>query len=706
MAIMNKMREKMTVIFAGLAGAFLLMIIFEWGAQGDFFKSGRKPDEIGVVNGASITNKDYDNLLQQVRQQKLQEVKKTTLTETEENEVREKAWDQVVVSKLIEQKIDEFGIIVTDQEVRDVLFYNPPEYLKRNFTDSLGRFDEAAYFQALRDPRNDTTVSDVSSKLREDLKRQKLSNMLQGAIRTTRAEMWDNFEKEKAKATIEMIKMLPTQDPRDFLSKITEEEIKKYYEDHSFLYKREEGRKIKFVVFRELPTPKDSIMLMERMESLKKKWMALPLTAPDSAINDLSHDYTDLGYQPAQTLAPPALREFQNSEDILNAKVGDVVVGVTQGSLKVIRILEQQDSGAMFVKTKQILIGFGTSQNKDSAKTLALKLLSDLKAGGDFAETAHQYSQDVSAREGGDMPWFGPKMMDPAYEQVGLNAPIGELQGPVESQRGYHIIMVTGRSRRNSKVGTIPIEIRSSSKTTNMVQQQANIFRAKAVKDGFDQAAESQGIHVISDGPLMMKKGMQPMFGHKPWVDYVFELSAGEITQPVRIPNMHLIAVAQITEVIPAGVKPLDSTIKEQIKRSLVKRKAIEALAPKAKELRAKLNAGDNLSKVTALDSAYRPVQVTFGPAESAPNLGTEYAVNNAAFAMKQGEISQPIEGENGYYIIKVLDIKPADKQQYEIQKTKEFEALNQEKQRRFFSGWLEELKEKAKVIDYRSHRM
>ena len=106
MAVMNKMREKMTVIFAGLAGAFLLMIIFEWGAQGDFFKSGRKPDELGKVNGASITNKDYEDVFAQLRQQKLGEAKKTTLTDQEEAELREKAWDQVIVAKLIDEKIN------------------------------------------------------------------------------------------------------------------------------------------------------------------------------------------------------------------------------------------------------------------------------------------------------------------------------------------------------------------------------------------------------------------------------------------------------------------------------------------------------------------------------------------------------------------------------------------------------------------------
>src|SRR5260221_5249430 len=218
MAVMNKMREKMTVIFAGLAGAFLLMIIFEWGAQGDFVKTSRKPDEIGKVNGMSINQKDYDAMYQELRQQKLQETKKITLSDAEENEVREKAWDQTVIQKLLEQKMDEYGVIVTDQEIRDVLFYNPPEFLKRNFTDSLGRFDEAAYFSALKDPHNDTIVAKLSKTMREELKKQKLSGLLQTAVRVTRSEMWERYDNSTAKATIEFIKLKP-KNPKEFVSK-------------------------------------------------------------------------------------------------------------------------------------------------------------------------------------------------------------------------------------------------------------------------------------------------------------------------------------------------------------------------------------------------------------------------------------------------------------------------------------------------------
>jgi len=708
MAVMNKMREKMTVIFAGLAGAFLLMIIFEWGAQGDFFKGNqRKADEIGKVNGNSITNKDYDDAFNQLRQQKLQETKKTSLTDAEDAEIREKSWDQVIVSKLIDQKIEEFGITITDQEVRDVMFYNPPEFLKRNFTDSAtGRFDENAYFQALRDPRNDTTVSNITKQMREELKKQKLSNYLQAAIRTTRADMWERYENTNAKATVEMIKLKPVKNPREFISKVTDEEVKKYYDEHPFLYKRQESRKIKFVVFREVPTPKDSVMLSERIDALKKKWMALPVTASDSAVNELAHDYTDLGYQPTQMANASVFNTYSNSDDIMNAKVGDVVSSTSNGQIKVIKILGEQDTGATFYHSKSIMIGFGRPENRDSAKALITKIYNDIKAGADFSAQARQYSQDPSARNGGDMHWMGPKMFIPAVEEAAMTAPIGSVEGPVESNIGYHIFEVLGRTKRSVKIGTIPIDIRASSLTTKMLQQQANVFKEKATKDGFDQAAQAQGIRVISDGPPIAKKGESPMFGYMPWVNYVFDLSAGDITDPVKIPNAHLIVVGQVTEVLPEGVKPLDSTMKDQIKGAIAKRKSIEDLAARAKQLRSSLSPGDDLSKLMAMDSTLRPTVISMGPAESASGLGTEYAVNNTAYAMKQGEISQPIEGESAYYIIKLLDLKPADKKQFEAQQTKEFESLSQEKQQRFFGQWIEQLKEKAKVIDYRSHRM
>ncbi len=66
--------------------------------------------------------------------------------------------------------------------------------------------------------------------------------------------------------------------------------------------------------------------------------------------------------------------------------------------------------------------------------------------GEDFSELAKQHSSCPSGRSGGDLGEFGPGQMVPEFDQVVFSAPINEVQGPVKTQFGYHLLEVTKRS--------------------------------------------------------------------------------------------------------------------------------------------------------------------------------------------------------------------------------------------------------------------
>ena len=53
MPVMTKMRDSMPVVFAVLAGIFLLMIIFQWGGQGNtfFHRKAKMAGLKSTVNG-------------------------------------------------------------------------------------------------------------------------------------------------------------------------------------------------------------------------------------------------------------------------------------------------------------------------------------------------------------------------------------------------------------------------------------------------------------------------------------------------------------------------------------------------------------------------------------------------------------------------------------------------------------------------------
>ena len=74
----------------------------------------------------------------------------------------------------------------------------------------------------------------------------------------------------------------------------------------------------------------------------------------------------------------------------------------------------------------------------------------DLKAqisnGDDFGDIAKQHSKCPSGAQGGELGEFGPGMMVKEFDEVVFSAPLNEVQGPVKTQFGYHLLEVTNRT--------------------------------------------------------------------------------------------------------------------------------------------------------------------------------------------------------------------------------------------------------------------
>jgi len=99
------------------------------------------------------------------------------------------------------------------------------------------------------------------------------------------------------------------------------------------------------------------------------------------------------------------------------------------------------------------MMGGGGGGKKVSASHILVKdeaLCAELKAkiasGDKFAALAKAHSTCPSGKSGGSLGTFGPGQMVPAFDKVCWVAPIGEVQGPVQTQFGFHLIMVTERS--------------------------------------------------------------------------------------------------------------------------------------------------------------------------------------------------------------------------------------------------------------------
>ncbi|MDB4637941.1 MAG: peptidylprolyl isomerase [Planctomycetaceae bacterium] len=73
------------------------------------------------------------------------------------------------------------------------------------------------------------------------------------------------------------------------------------------------------------------------------------------------------------------------------------------------------------------------------------ELKQKIEGGTDFAEVAKEHSQCPSSAQGGALGSFGPGQMVPEFDTAVFTGNVGELQGPIQTQFGYHLLEVTSR---------------------------------------------------------------------------------------------------------------------------------------------------------------------------------------------------------------------------------------------------------------------
>lgn len=148
------------------------------------------------------------------------------------------------------------------------------------------------------------------------------------------------------------------------------------------------------------------------------------------------------------------------------------------------------------VRTSHILIKVQPDDDEDAREekqALAQKVLEEAQGGADFAELARKYSDDtMSARAGGDIGFKSRGQLVEKYEDVAFGMKEGEIQGPVESEFGYHVIRCDG-----FREGDIPFEdVREEIGRTLMLMDMA---RTQAEKDAKDLLAKVQAGTNIMD---------------------------------------------------------------------------------------------------------------------------------------------------------------------------------------------------------------
>ncbi len=696
---------------------FVALIIFEWGnasrGKGTVHTS---QTAIAKVNGQEISLADFDARVKEVEEYQRQN---NPTGEINDQQIRDQVWQQMIDEELIRQKAEQLGIVVSDDELREAMLYDPPPALKQPFTDSSGVFHQEEYFSFMGNARSflstrmhmkpkeiDKTLGEIK-RLENGIRLQRIRDAVQSVVASgaipSPLEARAAFDEQKAKAT-GIFASLDFTSVADSLANVTDAEAKKYYDDHKADFQQKASREVHYVMFQVSPAARDSATVNKNLKAVTSA-LATATTSiqKDSVFQDYqarlgSGNYSGANFTPLSEMSP----ELQSA--LQGATEGSVIgpVRLSDGNY-LINLVAVTDSGEPYVKAQHILLKTGQGANDDSVKALADKVYQRAKSGEKFETLVQQYSGDQgSVPQGGDVGYFKKGKMVKEFEEAAFAAPVGTIVGPVKTQYGYHIIKVNERSSKAYKLRDIRFNVKVSNITKQEASSKAAQFREQLLKSGkaIDTVAEQQKLQPLS-APV---DRTQPTAGSMKLTNFAYDAKPGDISEVLELQNGGMI-VAQLAKVHNAGVMEFEDA-KQTILTKLRIQKKLDILKSKATQLRASLQPGDSLTKLATQDPSVQVRMFTDLTRSSPfPGVGFDYALANAVFNLKLNQLSDLIRGERAYYIVNVSGRTQPTDQEYNAEKQKFIESLIAQRRQTLFQDWLQKEREHATIEDFRGSR-
>ena len=347
-----------------------------------------------------------------------------------------------------------------------------------------------------------------------------------------------------------------------------------------------------------------------------------------------------------------------------------------------------------------------TSSDTNEVLYLAETLMDSINQGIDFAYLAENYSDDPgSAKNGGDLDYFERGAMVKPFEEAAFGANVGDVVGPITSQHGIHIIKVEDKKVEDGKEKVrarhILLKIEPSRDTYESVRDNANYFAEVTHEEGFDQAVISEKVKAdttdfFTNSGFIPKLGMQ-----KKIVDAIFHAKVGKTSRAHYIEDRGYI-VYQLIDIQKEQIRPLQDV--EQTIRNFVRREKQQQLAEKAaREFREQVQIPEDFERLAEQDSLLKVVETEFFALNGyVRNIGRDANFIGAAFGLGVDEVSSIVSGTRGAYIIKMVEKQDVDDTAFNYQKESLRNELIQQKQRTAYNNWYNNLKENAKIKDYR----
>ena len=605
--------------------------------------------DVGKINGKKVTYQDFEEKVRELSDVQEMLTGQSASSEQAQQQTREMAWNNLVDQNLVIPTIQKAGLHVGKQEQIDMFIgddISPVLTSMGLFNDENGNFSPSAVRDFMENVNADQTGRGIV--LRNYLQNTVMSNrynekyvgLFNAASYVTSLESQRAISENNTTADVSFVMAPNTYYPMDSSIVVSNEQVKKFYDEHKDNFRQKATRDIEYAVFEVNPSDKDIQAQNEEFVALYDEFATTDNVRAFLQRNS-DRQWNETWYKDG------GLRAINRDVDTFVSENKEGVSPVFQAgenffAARIMASANIPDS----VYVRHIML-----QGADARHT-ADSLLNVLNK-NNFALLASMYSLDTAnAADGeqGNIGWMTQNMMIPGFESV-ITAQVGKPY-VITTSYGTHIVEVTKATKPIAKKQVAIFEKASlpSKETYAEVYNQANVLAVRAAGKyaNYKAACDSTGIYSRA---ITINEGTDTYgsIGHSKEVTrWAFDNKPGKVSGIITVDNNYFFVVA-VKGAHKEGFAKLDEVsdnIRTELYRDLYSQKRCEEVAGQIAGLTSLDAVAEKLGTTVSTLS-----DVTFST-NSAPS--TEPAFIGAVASAKEGVLSKPVAGIMGTYVFQV----------------------------------------------------
>jgi peptidyl-prolyl cis-trans isomerase D len=617
MASLQKIRNHGALLIAIVGLAMLAFIL------GDFLNSGssffnRSRENVGVIEGQKVHYTEYEAAKEQLTEVYKIESGRSDFDEDTYAQIRNQVWNMLMMDYTLRAQANEIGMDITADELSELCIGNNIHQIirgRRAFADENGQFSREAVINLLQAINQDGEDAEQNANLKQaktywlywekavriSYMQEKYTTLLQHLIKANSLDAEFAFNNRQNGVSAEYV-MQPYFTVADSLVKISDSDLKKIYKQKKEQFKQTPNRAIKYVAFDIVPSQDDFKAAENLMNSLQEEFKT---TEDVSLVVNTNSDIMYDGRDYSEETVPVQFKDFAFAK---GAKAGDCT-----------EILFEDNTYAM---ARIMKAGYSMP---DSVELKAI----------------------VEGGEDQELGWFKAADLPKNIAEPALSGKRGErftvAQGMGEQT---FEIMEIGKPTPKVKLAILAREVTPSSKTYSIIYNQAKQFIVSNPNaEALEAAAQEAGMAVIPQYNLTATTDkVGQLKGSRTIVRWAFEAKEGNVSDVFECGQQFI--VAALTEVNDGEYRPMEA-VRAELTREATNNAKAEYIKKQLKDVKTIEEAAAVMNQQVQSVERVSLADSRFGKA------GMEPAVIGATLALAANELSEPIQGNMGVFVVK-----------------------------------------------------